>query len=107
MASFQCNDCDAIHFPFGRGHLADVLASIGGDMAVPSFSLPIVASSGSGGGSTAPRPASKVLERELDALAKCLEHSTAGASPVSLPTGLRSHELPHWPTEISIAELAR
>lgn len=39
MASFTCGNCSEVHFPFGRGHIEDVLKNIKG--RIPVFSLPI------------------------------------------------------------------
>ena len=101
MSSFACG-CGQVHHPFGRGHVDEVLASIrprpgaradAGD--VPAFSLPIVPDGATGGGAIAP---------QLDAVAAALEAQPAPA-PSALPWAeLGFHELPHWPTEMAIAE---
>jgi hypothetical protein len=112
MASFRCDGCEARHYPFGKGHLDAVQASVdaGGSRPVASFSLPIVSNSGGTAEETRPSSRCPSMAETLDALAASLESSTrpaAGAAAVTLPLGLKSHELPHWPTEFSCAELAR
>ena len=117
MASFRCCSCDELHFPFGRGHLESVLASIeaGGSAAVvPSFRLPIVPAGGEDNGRDVCGSSfvddgigdtSKALDngfsREFDALALALESNVAlaGKPPVELPQ-LAWHERPHWPNKL-------
>jgi hypothetical protein len=115
MASFRCSGCEKDHFPFGRGHIQELLSSIGDAEVTPTFSLPIMAdvgyraaatSSASSGNGLSGNSGSSLLHTTLDFLVESLEHGTAGSAGVSFPHKLRAHELPHWPTEISMAELS-
>ena len=114
MASFRCDGCGKDHYPFGRGHAAGVLADVAAaeatdpPPAIPTFALPIVPDLGgaSGDSSAAPRldGASAPLESSLDALADALDRATCGDPPALLPHQLAFHEVPHWPTEMAMAE---
>ena len=110
MASFRCTTCENDHFPFGRGHMDEILSSIRDDGTdlTPTFSLPILADVGFRAAATShgsPKPSSS-LSGTLDSLVESLENSTAGSVGISFPHRLRVHELPHWPTEMSMAELS-
>ena len=43
-------------------------------------------------------------ETALDAVVQTLNEATAGCSPARLPHGLPFSALPHWPTEMGMAE---
>ena len=78
MASFRCDGCEARHYPFGKGHLDAVQASVdaGGSRPVASFSLPIVSNSGGTAEETRPSSRCPSMAETLDALAASLESST-------------------------------
>ena len=104
MASFRCGACGTEHFPFGRGHLKSVLASIaecGGDPNLPSFRLPIISADEADDSLLAPE-----LDGQLDALALSLEQSTSGREVVELPQ-LAWHERPNWPDKLYHSGSAR
>ena len=117
MASFACGGCGSVHHPFGRGHIEALQAELPAQL--PCFRLPTVADAGevgcaTGGAAAAPAASEAPLlgasvptplSSAIDAVAACVEASTADASPVRLPHKLAYHELPHWPTEMSIAEI--
>ncbi len=111
MASFQCGSCSATHFPFGRGHINDVLASLGSGASEQTdvLSLPIVTHNNkSSSASSAPvdevglRPPSG-LEAHFDLLVDTIDKKTAHAAPIELHKNLQIHERAHWPTIISMA----
>ena len=106
MASFKCGGCGQIHFPFGQGHVRDVLASIGRDeSSVLSISLPIVPNASAPTTPRAVSDPSSQMAREFHTLAASLEQALlARPTSVSLPHELRLDERPHWPTEIAVAE---
>ena len=105
MATFTCGSCATVHHPYGRGHLEAVLSEVKGE---PPFalSLPIVPDADASPATTARAGhARSPLAAAIDDLAGALEASTAGATAVQLPHRLGVHELPHWPTEMAIAEI--
>ncbi len=112
MASFQCGSCSATHFPFGRGHINEVLSSWNSSTANSGLSsppevisLPIITDSSkpitSSNLASGLRPPSG-LEPHFDQLIDALERRTAGAKPVELHKQLDFHQRAHWPTVISM-----
>lgn len=95
MASFQCGNCNKLHFPFGRGHIDDVLAA--SIRPLPTFSLPIVAQGAVNGGENDP------FGIDLRGVLDCLEKSTG--SSITLPHNRGLHDRPHWPTIMAMAEV--
>lgn len=108
MASFKCGSCSETHFPFGRGHINEVLATLGSGASEETdvFSLPIVPASKKSTSSITPvdglRPSSG-LELHFDLLVDALEKKTANSVPIELHKHLQFHERAHWPTVISMA----
>lgn len=118
MASFECDCCGTLHFPFGRAHLTEVLASIeesrpasfsdtsGVAHKVATFRLPIVVDSGVTENPHVLAHPSSRLARELSGLAASLEGAPITRPlGVSLPYQLGFEDCPHWPTEIAAAAI--
>lgn len=122
LSSFGCDGCGTTHFPFGSGHLNEVLASVHDEPSdgseashqCRSFRLPIVATDGDTGvmsNASAPLGANAAMAAQIEAVAIAVESSCSAepldAEPASiaLPHALRSHELPHWPTIMATNEL--
>jgi Mrp family chromosome partitioning ATPase len=113
MSSFRCDGCEREHFPFGSGHLDEVLASIGGGpsaaASTASFRLPIVPADD--GTDQAIVGAASNMTSHFEAIAMAVEAATAASDepPAALPDRkkLPYHEMPHWPTIIATGELFR
>ncbi len=100
MASFQCGKCTELHFPFGREHLADVLARLGEPgKKTCVVSLPIVPNTGVVS-SVLAQSSGLELQPHLDKLADALEQSPP--KEVLLQQALSERERPHWPTIIAV-----
>ena len=106
MASFTCDGCGREHYPFGSGHLEEVLQGCGDGVA--SFRLPIVAADAVPADQGVVSTQSTMVDH-FDKLVAALEDATLGEEgAVSLPhASLDYHEMPHWPTIVATNELFR
>ena len=106
MASFQCGTCSEVHFPFGRGHITEVIASLGKAGEQTSvFSLPIMPPNSSMEQSRNGLRPPLCLEKHFDQLIDVIELKTANSTVIELHKPLRFHERAHWPTVISMSEI--
>ena len=113
MSSFRCPGCESEHYPFGRGHLDEVLGAIGdegggGGASVASFRLPIVPAADDVDQAVISEASNMVPH--FEEIAAAIEGAAAvNDQAVSLPDKqkLAYHDMPHWPTILATNELFR
>ena len=106
MAAFTCTGCGTVHYPFGRGHLEQVVASVEQPGGCPSVRLPIVNDDRTDGQGVISAESS--IAPHFETLAAVLEAASGGAAePVTLPHKSIGgyHNIPHWPTVMATNEL--